>query len=336
VKTKISPAAVGMFILGALLLFVVGFLSFGGSNIFTKPTRFLIYFEESVSGLDPGAPLKFNGVRIGRVAAVNVRYDAATRKALVQTICEINRNVLADSAGAPIDLTSPVELQGMIDRGLRARLNLTGITGLLFVELNFEDVRKYPVVPRLLNDQYPVVPAIPSPISEVQQSIVEIVADLKQVDFTGLSKQVKTLLATTNQKVSDLDVKALSERVGGGGEAVHSFVSSPEAKGAFANLNQAVADTRAVLAKLDGNIGPVSDELKKTLADAQSALKSLDLAATTTRRFVQEQGQVGDEVTQALQQVADAAAALERLADALDRNPSSLIVGKKKAGTEKP
>ncbi len=331
-KTKISPATVGMFILGALTLFVVGFLSFGGSNIFVKPSRFFIYFEESVSGLDPGAPLKFNGVRIGRVAAVNVRYDETTKKALVQTICEINRNVLTDRNGVMIDLTNPVELQGLIDRGLRARLNLTGITGLLFVELDFEDVRKYPADPRFMAEQYPVVPAIPSPISEVQQSIVEIVANLKQVDFAGLSKELKTLLDSASQKVGDFDMKALAGKVGQAADAVNAFVSSPGAQQAFANLNAALTDLRTVLAKLDGQVGPVSDDLKKTLAEAQTALKSLDSAAATTRRFVQEQDHLGDDVTQALQQVADAAAAIERLADALDRNPSSLIVGKKKPG----
>jgi len=263
VKTKISPATVGMFILGALAIFIVGFLSFGGSNIFSKPSRFLIYFEESVSGLDPGAPLKFNGVRIGRVAAVNVRYDATTKKALVQTICEINRNVLTDSVGVMIDLTNPAELQGLIDRGLRARLNLTGITGLLFVELDFEDVRKYPADPRFMAESYPVVPAIPSPISEVQQSIVEIVANLKQVDFAGLSQQVKTLLTATNEKVSALDVKVLGDKVGAAADAVTTFVNSPEARQTFLNLNAALTDLRVVLARIDGNVGPISDELKR-------------------------------------------------------------------------
>ena len=57
-----------MFVLGALLLGVIAFLSFGGTNVFTKPSRFLIYFNESVSGLDPGAAVKMTGVRIGRVA----------------------------------------------------------------------------------------------------------------------------------------------------------------------------------------------------------------------------------------------------------------------------
>jgi len=68
------------------------------------------------------------------------------------------------------------------------------------------------------------------------------------------------------------------------------------------------------------------------MADAQTALKSLEAAAATTQRFVAAQGNVGDEVTAALRQLSDAAAALERLSDAVTRNPSSLIVGKKKPG----
>ncbi len=62
------------------------------------------------------------------------------------------------------------------------------------------------------------------------------------------------------------------------------------------------------------------------------ALKALESTAATTQRFVAAQGNVGDEVTAALRQLSDAAAALERLSDTLTRNPSSLIVGKKKPG----
>jgi paraquat-inducible protein B len=322
-----------MFVLGALLLAVIAFLSFGGSNIFSKPTRFLVYFSESVSGLDPGAAVKISGVRIGRVAAINVRYDQSSKEALVQVTCEIDRNILTDISGKQIDLTVPSQLQGLIDRGLRARLSLTGITGLLFVELKFEDPIVYPASPRFMAEQYPVVPGIPSQISEVQQSIVEIVADIKKVDFAGLSKQLQTLLISTNQKINDFDVKALGTKVGGAADAVIAFINSPDARQAFANLNGTLTELRAALAKLDGNITPVSDELKQTLATAQAALKSLDATAVTTQKFVSSQGNVGDELTQSLRQLADAAAALERLADTIDRNPSSLIVGKKKPGT---
>lgn len=322
-----------MFILGALLLFVVGFLSFGGSNIFRKPARFLVYFDESVSGLEPGAPLKFSGVRIGRVAAVNVSYDAATREALVETVCEINRNILNDSAGQTIDLTDAGQFQQLIDRGMRARLSFTGITGLLFVELGIEDPREYPPDPRFMSGALPVVPAIPSPIAEVQSSIVEIVANLKKVDFGGLAKEFRSLLTAANQKMADLDVKGLSEKVGTAATAVTTLVSTPEARQTFTNLNGAITELRDVLVKFDGQVGPVSDELKQTLAEAQRALQSIENTAVTTQRFIAGQGNLGDEVTQSLRQLADAAAALERLSDALTRNPSSLIVGKKQPGS---
>jgi len=330
VKTKLSPAVVGMFILGALLLAVVGFLSFGGSNIFSQPTRFVVYFDESVHGLELGSAVKINGVRLGRVAAITVRYDSGTRKALVRTVCEIDRDILADQAGAAVDLSKADVLKNLVNRGMRAKLNLQGISGLLFVELSFEEPRQYPADQRFANETYPVIPAIPSPISEVQQSIIEIVADLKKVDFAGLSQQLKTLLATTNQKVSELDVKELAERVGRAADAVHAFVSSPESKQTFVKLNATLDDTRALLAKVDARVGPAGDDIKQTLAAAQQALQSLTSAAQTTQRFVQQQGQVGDELTQALRQITDAADSLQRLADSIERNPSSLIVGKKR------
>lgn len=335
-KSRFSPAAVGMFVLGAVLLGLLAFISFGGTNFFSKPTRFVVYFDESVSGLDPGAAVKVNGVRIGRVAAINVRYDSATRTALVQTICEIDRNVLTDRDGNTIELTNPVELQNLVERGMRAKLNLQGITGLLFVELSFEDPREYPAPKRAGVDPYPAVPAIKSPIAEVQSSIVEIVADIKRVDFAGLSRELKTLLTTTNRKVADLDVKALGERVGRAADSIEKFASSPEAKTVMANLSQTLTQTQALIAKLDAQVDPVSGELKRTLADAQAALKQIDAAAATTRRFVQSQGYLGEDVTRTLQQVSEAAGAIQRLAELLERNPNALLVGRKHAAESAP
>lgn len=326
-----------MFVLGALLLAVIGFLSFGGSNIFGKPTRFSVYFEESVSGLDPGAAVKLDGVRIGRVAAINVRYDATSKQARVQAICEVDHDILADSSGRLLDLSKSGQIQELIDHGLRARLVITGITGLLFVELDFDDPSKHPAPPHFASEPYPVVPSIPSPFSEVQQSIIEIVADMKKIDFAGLGHQLSTLLVTANQKVSELDVKELAGKLGRAADAVQAFLDNPEARNTFANLNQAIADARATLARVDAQVDPLSGDLKKTLADAQGALQSLTAAANTTRQFVRSQDGLTDEVTQALRDVAAAAGALERLANMIERNPSALIVGKKKSpGAESP
>ncbi len=44
-KIKISPAMVGLFVLGAMVLVLVALLSFGGVNFFSKPQRFVVYFD---------------------------------------------------------------------------------------------------------------------------------------------------------------------------------------------------------------------------------------------------------------------------------------------------
>lgn len=333
-KTKVSPAAVGMFVLGALALGMIALLSFGGLSLFSKPQRFMVYFDESIHGLDLGSPVKLSGVRVGRVVDTEVHYDNVANKSVVVVTCELNRNVIADARGQPLNVTGPGDIQRMVDHGLRAQLGVLGLaTGLLFVELDFVDPVQYPAQVIAHPPKLVVVPSTLSAISEYQASLSVILSDLKKVDFAGLSKQVKTLLTVTTQKMNALDTKALGDKVGHAADAVAAFVESPQAKQTFANLNEALAATRAAIAKLDAQVGPVSDDLKATLAAAQTAMKTLNAAAATTKQFVQQQGQVGDEVTVALRQIAEAAGALENLANAIERNPSSLVVGKKKPGT---
>ncbi len=336
-KTKVSPAAVGIFVLGALALGLIGLLSFGSLSLFNRPQRFMVYFDESIHGLDLGSPVKLRGVRVGRVVDLAVHYDDKANHSVVAVTCELNRNVITDEKGVSQKIAGPEDLQTMVDHGLRAQLGVQGLaTGLLFVELDFEDAAAHPA-PRLADaPKVVVIPAMPSAISEYQASISEILADLKRVDFAGISKQVHTLLATSNEKIGAIDTKTLGDKVGAAADAVTTFVNSPEAKQTFLNLNAALTDLRVVLARIDGNVGPISDELKKTLADAQGALRSLESTATTTQRFIAAQGSVGDEVTNALRQLSDAAASLERLSDTITRNPSSLIVGKKKPENAKP
>lgn len=330
-KTKVSPAAVGIFVIGALALGLIGLLSFGSLSLFSKPHRFMVYFDESIHGLDLGSPVKLRGVRVGRVVDLAVNYDDAANKSVVAVTCELTRNVITDEKGVTQKIAGPADIQTMVDHGLRAQLGVLGLaTGLLFVELDFEDHDHAPAPKPDPAQKYVVIPALASAISQYQASISEILSDLKKVDFAGISRDTKNLLATANRKLGEADVKGLSDKVGAAAEAVTTFINSPEARQTFLNLNAALTDLRVVLARIDGNVGPISAELKQTLADAQAALKSLDATATTTQRFIAAQGSVGDEATSALRQLADAAAALERLSDAITRNPSSLIVGKKR------
>jgi paraquat-inducible protein B len=331
VKTKLSPTVVGVFVIGAIALGVLALLSFGGLHFFSQSQRFVVYFDESVHGLDLGSAVKLRGVRIGHVVDLNVRYDARSNHSQVGVVCELSRDILTDARGEPIDVSDRTALQVLIDRGLRAKLGVVGLaTGLLYVELNFVDPAEYPVSRAGdAGEKYVVVPAMPSAISEYQASLTMILSNLKKVDFGGLADDVKKLLATAQKQLDGADVKGLVSQWKDAGAAVKDLASSPDAKQAFANLNVAITELRGVLAKIDTQVTPAGENLTATLKEAKASLERFNAAAASAQHFIEAQSWVGDQGVQTLQQLGDAAESVRRLADFLERNPNALLVGKK-------
>lgn len=329
-KTKISPAIVGMFVIGAFALGIIALLSFGGVSLFSKPQRFVVLFDESIHGLDLGSPVKLRGVRVGRVVDNYIRYDETKNHSEVVVICEFSRDKMTDSKGTVINVADRAELQTLVERGLRAQLGVLGLaTGLLFVELDFLDPKQYPagshsVDPKLVN-----VPAVPSAISEFQASVSEILASVKKVDFAGLGKELAALMAEARQKMEGVDLKGMTDQWKKTGAQVEALASTPEIKQTFLTLNAAANDLRGVLAKLDAQVVPAGKEFTETLAQAKLAFGSLNDAATTARKFIATHNGLGDEVVGTLQQLSEAADAVKRLADFLERNPNALLTGKK-------
>lgn len=336
-KPHVSPAVVGAFVLGAFALGVLALLFFGGVTFFRHPQRFVVCFNESIQGLGPGSAVKLQGVPVGRVVDLNVRYDRSANRSAVAVVCEFDRNIITDSQGKPIDVTNRDQLQTLVDHGLRAQLGVVGLaTGLLFVELDFLDPGQYPVGPSFADLKYPVVPAVPSTISEFQASATEILTRIKRIDFEGIAGNFKALLLDARQKVDSLDLAGLGAQWKKAGASVDALANSPEIKQTFANLNATLADLRTALAdlhvtlaKVDTQVDSNGRELQASLRRAQGALQQLDAAAVTLRRFLDAQQNLGEDSHRALTQVAAAAEAVQRLADFLDRNPNALVSGRK-------
>ena len=330
-KTKVGPAIVGAFVIGAFVLGTIALLAFGGVSFFSKPERFVVFFDETIHGLDLGSPVKLRGVRLGRVVELNVRYEAEKNRSVVGVVCELNRNMIVDSTGAKIDISDRDELQKLVDRGLRAQLGVIGLaTGLLYVELDFLDPKEHPAPPSAFQTRYVVVPYIPSAISEFQGNLTEILNDVKKVDFAGLSVEVKGLISDTRRQLNGVDLKGTVAQWQKTGAQIEALAASPEIKGTLENLNRAITDLRTVLAKLDAQVGPAGTELTATLAQAKTSLASFNAAADAAHRFIAAQSGLGDNAAQTLDQLRGAAEAVQRLADFIERNPQALLTGKKR------
>jgi len=326
-KTKVSPAVVGAFVLGAFVIGIITLLALGSLSLFTKPERFMVYFDESISGLDQGSPVKLRGVRVGHVVGTSIRYDRATGRSL------------AAEHGASFDVSSRSELQTLVDRGLRAQLEVSGLaTGLLYVELDFMDPLKYPDLSKTTDAKYVVVPPTPSEISELRAGAATLLANattvlakMEQVDFQGLSTELKRLAAEARLRIEGVDFKGLAEQWRKTGESVDAVARSPDTRHAIENLDRTLDALHSAIGRLDTQVDSNGKELQATLIQAKAALESFNSAAQSARSFINAQQNFGEESTRALDKVADAAESIQRLADFLERNPNALVSGRKES-----
>ncbi len=120
---RANPALIGGFVVGALLLAVTGLVVLGGGHFFRLTKPMVAYFEGSVKGLSIGAPVTFQGVRIGTVSDVRVVIDTKDLKMATPVFFEIDAGRLTEASGATLKLRKGSEgMKTLIQRGLRAEL----------------------------------------------------------------------------------------------------------------------------------------------------------------------------------------------------------------------
>lgn len=332
-KTKVSPAVVGAFVIGAFTLGVLAVLSFGGFSFFEKPERFVTFFDESIHGLDLGSAVKLRGVRVGRVVSLNIRYDVnnAKNQSVVAVVCELNKDMVTDAHGVVIDVSSRGEMQKLVQRGLRAKLEVAGLaTGLLFVQLDFKEPGDTTEETTGAHDRYVVVPSVRSAISEFQTGLSKVLANLQRLDLSTLSRDISSLATTARKELEGVDLRGLAAQWKKTGAEFEAFASNPQFKKTFDNLNAAVTDLRGTIAKLDGQIEPVSKEFVTTLAEAKKTIEAFRTTAAAAQNFITNNGGVVDDVSGTLAHLNEAADSVKRLADFLERNPNALITGRKR------
>ena len=201
-------------------------------------------------------------------------------------------------------------------------------TGLLYVELDFADPAALPAGKVATDPRYVVVPALPSAISAFQASASEILSKIKRIDFTGLSEEVKALVAQTRRQVAGIDVRGTVEQWRRTGAALEALAADPAIRATLDELKTAASDVRAVMARLDGQLEPAGREVSQTMAEVRRSLQAFNTAAESVRGFMAAQSGVGADVGATLGRLNEAADAVARLAEFLERNPNALLTGR--------
>lgn len=222
------------------------------NKIYTVKNKVLMYFDDPVRGLLPGAPVELRGYKIGEVLDISFEFDRETGEVRLPVLVELEPQRVKITGDAHFDDT----LEQLVAKGLRASLRSGNIVfGKLLVDLEF-----YPDGPPAKVDfsgKYPAIPTIRGGVGAIMRDAQALVAELRQT-------------------VS----------------SINDFLESESFKDSAANLSATLGHIEQISAQINEEAGPqvtaVLSSAASTLEEAQSMLAANSTTRTDINRVLQE------------------------------------------------
>ena len=321
---RASPAMVGGFIVGGVGLIVAAIIVLGSGKLFKDTVDYISWFEGSVNGLNPGAPVKFMGVTIGQVTAIRLRasspdgmldteaeFENWEENLRIPVFYELDRNQLRKE-GTVADVADPVVARLLIEGGLRATLAVESIlTGRKYISLSVD--RNSPI--NVVND--PMVDAFEIPTLST--------------GLEWLERDVQNLM----NKLTNLDVEGLVAAITEAANEVGELASGQETRAALADIPGTLAEVRETMrsiqtlaASADTTMVMLRPRIDSSSEEIEAAAAELDAMLANLRAVVEPGSPLLTNLQNSLYEIGIAAAAMAELADYLQQNPSALLRGK--------
>jgi paraquat-inducible protein B len=326
-SVRANPTAIGLFMIGGIILALIGVGTLASTTWFKPQATFISFFEESVHGLERGAPVKFQGVPVGSVTELLIQIDEQDKTFQVPVRYEIEMERLTTQAGGFIQLDDPAVLRQQIADGLRAQLQMESlVTGLLFIDLTY----RLDAAPPELESRPTAHPEIPT-----SRSLLAAFG----TEAGSLVEGVLKILFQINEMLEEVDMKEINMAVVASAQAVESVVSSGELRTAIEGLpemtrgfNRTTAEMRDLVERLSAAIDPLQQTLVGTSDEAMVTLQALREAIEETRGLFTTDSGMGYQVERTLAGFRETVEALRVLVLSLERNPDMLIRGRKPPG----
>jgi paraquat-inducible protein B len=318
---KANPTKIGLFIVVGVALGVIGLLLFSSSKLFTPTLDCILYFDESLNGLNEGAPVKYRGVTVGSVKRVMVRYNQATNDYALPVIIQLEEKLINQRLGEPGETFRSKTLDERISLGLRASLQAESlVTGVLYIEVA-PHLNAGPPLFHQLVKRYPEVPTEPAQIQQLFNNLASL-------DVKGIETNMNALLVKLDAVIGGLRMGEINEGITNVILSVQRIVSSPTITNDLALAGAVLDQYRLLGEKLSRRVDPLADGLTNSLAEANQALAQIRSAAENLRTLISPDSPLRNNLDQALQQLAGAGQSLSTLADFLKQHPNALISGR--------
>ncbi|TVP57284.1 MAG: MCE family protein [Gemmatimonadales bacterium] len=321
-SVRANPTAIGIFMIGALALTVLGVATLASKAWFGDRPTFISYFEESVNGLERGAAVKFQGVPVGTVSELLIQINQEDKTFLVPVEYEIELGRLTTAIGEFLHLDDEEVLERQIANGLRAQLQMESlVTGILYIELTYRPDATPPERVARLNI-HPEIPTAPSLLAAFGTEAGSLVADVLQILFR------------VNEMLEEVDMQGLNAAVVASAQAVEQLVGSPELQAAINEVpgmaqqfGRTLTEFEELSGRLNTAIDPLQSGMEETLNETNLTLQAARRTIEETQGLINPDSGIGYGMEQALISMKEAADALRTLVITLERNPDMLIRG---------
>jgi phospholipid/cholesterol/gamma-HCH transport system substrate-binding protein len=273
-------------------------------------TRYEIYFEGSVSGLERGAAVRFLGVDVGRVADMRVDTRDTVR---VQVIADID-------SSAPVSETTVAEL------------SLQGITGLLYIDLirNNGTRRLSASVP---SERYPVIRSVRSNFDVLLSSLPELIGIVSGVAERAAMIMSDQNIASLSKTLANLDksTEGLPETM----REVRALVA--DLRGATAEINAVATSARSVTDTAGPEVIAALKRVREVTDNLASTSQRIDRLVEENRQDIRSFTREGlPELERFLREGRSAAREIRDLSRSLREDPSQLLYQQSPEGVEIP
>jgi paraquat-inducible protein B len=262
----------------------------------------------SVRGLAAGSPVELQGIRIGTVTEVDLRFDAKANRFVLPVRFELEPERIGMEADAANDVAKRfARTQAMVSRGLRVQVVSTNLlTGQLALGVVF-DPDAAPAEATLEGEDI-VVPSVPPALDGLTSSAGTILSKLAALPWEELAANLNGTLAGTN-----------------------ALANGPELKATLAELASTASEVRELARQANAGLGPalgkapeIAASLEATLANSARMLSSVSGGYGADSQFKRD-------VDRLVEQLTDMARSVRGLAELLNERPEALIQGN--AGT---
>ncbi len=321
---RANPTAIGLFLVGALVLTVLAVATLASNTWFQRRSTFIAFFPASVNGLENGAAVKFQGVPVGTVTEIMIQINSQDKTFQVPVKFKIDLTRLTTHRGTYIQLRDTTVLRQQIENGLRAQLQMESlVTGLLYIELAYHTDS---TPPRLADasTEWPEIPTTPSLMAAIGGGAGSVLSDVMKI------------LTRVNDMLADVNLAEINRAIVQSARAVEQLAASPEIAATLkvlpeltAQMNRTMADVDRLANRADSVIDPMTAQMASTNAEAVATLQSLRKTLDDTHGLLSADAGPGYALQGALASLREAADALRVLVNSLERNPDMLLRGKK-------